>query len=399
MRAVSPPNIAPTPWPNTTLIERDGRRIYLVGTAHISQKSVDEVRTVIESVRPDTVCVELCQTRFDAMTDDSRWRKLDIFQVLKQKKALFLMANLALSAYQRRLGEKLGVEPGAELMAGVRQAEACGSKLVLADRDIQVTLKRTWSNLGFWGKNRILAGLVAGIFGATEELDEAELEQMKDRDTLTEKMKLFAEAHPKVKQPLIDERDLYLVSSIREAPGETIVAVVGAGHVPGMLENLETVVDRAAISVIPPPGLGARLAPWLIPALVVGGLAWGILDRGATGENLVDMLLAWVLPTSIGAAVGTIAALAHPLTVLAGLLSAPLTTLHPAIAVGMITAPIEAWKRRPTVADCERIKDDAESLAGWYKNPFLRVLVVFILSNLGASIGVWVGLGSIFGKG
>ncbi len=392
-------HITPTEWPNTTLVELEGRQIYLVGTAHISQNSVREVEAVISALRPDTVCVELCQTRYDALTDDSRWRKLDIFQVLKQKKALFLMANLALSAYQRRLGEKLGVEPGAELMAGVRKASEVGAKLVLADRDIQITLKRTWANLGFWGRNKILAGLVAGIFGATEELSEDELEKMKDRDTLTEKMKEFAVSHPRVKQPLIDERDLFLISSIREASGDKIVAVVGAGHVPGMLEHLRTTVDRAAISVIPPPGLGSRLAPWLVPALFVGGLIWGIQQRGATEQTLLEMLLAWVVPTSVGAGLGAIAALAHPLTILASILSAPLTTLHPAIAVGMIAAPIEAWKRRPTVADCERIRDDAESLGGWYKNPFLRVLVVFILTNLGASIGVWVGVGKLFGGG
>ena len=392
-------HITPTDWPNTTLVELEGRQIYLVGTAHISQNSVREVEAVISALRPDTVCVELCQTRYDALTDDSRWRKLDIFQVLKQKKALFLMANLALSAYQRRLGEKLGVEPGAELMAGVRKASEVGAKLVLADRDIQITLKRTWANLGFWGRNKILAGLVAGIFGATEELSEDELEKMKDRDTLTEKMKEFAVSHPRVKQPLIDERDLFLISSIREASGDKIVAVVGAGHVPGMLEHLRTTVDRAAISVIPPPGLGSRLAPWLVPALFVGGLIWGIQQRGATEQTLLEMLLAWVVPTSVGAGLGAIAALAHPLTILASILSAPLTTLHPAIAVGMIAAPIEAWKRRPTVADCERIRDDAESLGGWYKNPFLRVLVVFILTNLGASIGVWVGVGKLFGGG
>ncbi len=187
-------HITPTEWPNTTLVELEGRQIYLVGTAHISQNSVREVEAVIAALRPDTVCVELCQTRYDALTDDSRWRKLDIFQVLKQKKALFLMANLALSAYQRRLGEKLGVEPGAELMAGVRMAREVGAKLVLADRDIQITLKRTWANLGFWGRNKILAGLVAGIFGATEEISEADLEKMKDRDTLTEKMKEFAQS-------------------------------------------------------------------------------------------------------------------------------------------------------------------------------------------------------------
>ena len=284
-------------------------------------------------------------------------------------------------------------------MAGVRKAREHGAQLVLADRDIQTTLKRTWANLGFWGRNKILAGLLAGVFGATDEMSEEDLERMKDRDTLTEKMKEFAESHPKVKTPLIDERDLFLVSSVREAPGRRLVAVVVAGHVPGMLSHLDTPVDRAAISVIPPPGLASKLLPWLIPALFIGGLVWGIHSRGASEQTLWDMLLAWIIPTSLGAGLGTLAALGHPLTVLSSVVSAPLTTLHPAIAVGMIAAPVEAWQRRPTVADCERIRDDAESVRGWYRNPFLRVLVVFIISNLGATIGVWFGFGGLLGRG
>lgn len=384
----------PLPWPNVTLLERDDRRFYIVGTAHISAKSVDEVREVIRALRPDTVCVELCQTRYEAMTDETRWRKLDIFQVLRQKKVLFLMANLALSGFQRRLGERLGVKPGAELMAAIDEAHAHDSKLVLVDRDIQATLKRTWGSLGFFRKLTVMSELLAGFF-SKEEITEAQLENMKDRDVLSDMLAEFARQAPEIKEPLIDERDRWLISSIDEAPGRTVVAVVGAGHVPGMVAHFGEPVDREALARIPPPGPMARAMPWLLPAVLIGLLVYGLAGQGASGQNLEDMLLAWILPTAIGCAVGTAAALAHPLTVLAGFLAAPLTTLHPAIAAGMVTGPLEAWRRRPTVADCEAVRDDADTLKGWYGNPFLRVLLVFFLSNLGAAIGAWIGLGAL----
>lgn len=298
----------------------------------------------------------------------------------------------------RRLGQKFGVEPGAELKKAVERAEAAGARVVLADRDIQTTLKRTWANLGFFGRMRIRAELLAPIFGASEELTEDQLEAMKDRDTVSELFEKLAEEYPRIALPLIHERDLYLVSTVREAEGQTIVAVVGNGHVAGMLKHFETPVDRQAIEIIPPPGLLANAWQWLIPLFVVGGVAWGLYRQGATSENLLQMILAWVVTTGLGAGLGALAALAHPLTILASMLSAPITTLHPAIAVGMVAAPVEAWMRRPTVADCERISEDAQSLRAWFKNPFLRVLVVFILSNLGATVGVYVGLGRILGQ-
>lgn len=386
--------LSPLQSPNVTRLERDGRRFFIIGTAHVSARSVEEVRDVIAAVKPDTVCVELCQTRFDAMTDESRWRKLDIFQVLKQKKVLFLMSNLALSAFQRRLGERLGVKPGAELMAAVESSREANATLVLVDRDIQATLKRTWARLGFFRKLGLLNELLAGFF-SKEELTEAELERMKDRDVLSDMLAEFARQAPEIKGPLIDERDLWLASSVYEAPGQTVVAVVGAGHVPGMVAHFGAPVDRAALAVIPPPGPVSQAMQWLVPAALVGLLVYGVMAQGESERSLQELLLAWILPTAVGCAAGTAAALAHPLTVLAGFLSAPLTTLHPAIAAGMVTGPLEAWRRRPTVADCEAVRDDADTLKGWYGNPFLRVLLVFFLSNLGAAIGAWIGLGAL----
>lgn len=370
-----------------THLVHEGRDIYLIGTAHVSQKSVDEVERVIAEVQPDTVCVELDKSRYDSMLDEKRWQKLDLFQIIRQKKVLYLLANLALSAYQRKIGERMGVKPGAELMAAVKSAERIGAELVLADRDIQSTLKRTWHNLGFWNRSKLIGLLLSTPF-ATEELGEEQIEALKDRDTISEVLDELAKMMPDLKEPLIDERDRYLISSIVEAKGQKVVAVVGAGHVRGMIANLGKPVDRAAISVIPMPSPWGTFVAWLIPAIILGAFYFGWREHQS--ESLIQMLKAWVLPTSIGCGVFTLLSLAHPLTLIAGILSAPLTTLNPLIGVGMVTALIEAWLRKPTVADCEGVPDAILSLRGWYRNRATRVLLVFILSSIGASIGMLI---------
>lgn len=381
---------------NVRTIEIEGRTIHILGTAHVSKKSVDEVRRLIEEVRPDTVCVELCEARLAALTDEDRWKKLDIFKVFKEGKSLFLLANLAVGAYQRRLGQELGVMPGAELLAGVEAARANGAEVVLADRDVNTTLKRTWGSLSFWKKNQLLAAIMASLFdkGAKGDdgqvLDADAIEGLKDHANLSQMMAEFARALPEVKRPLIDERDLYLVSKVREAPGKTIVAVVGAGHVPGMVAQATTPVDRAALEALPKPGWWSRIWKWLVPAVLVGTFFLGL---GKTnGQAFGEMLAAWVLPTSLFSGVGTLLVGGRWQSILAALLASPITTVHPLVASGMIVGPVEAWARRPTVQDCENINRDVQSLRGFFKNPFTRTLIVAVGATIGSAVGAWVGL-------
>lgn len=373
---------------NVTHLQHDGRDIWLVGTAHVSQRSVEEVRAVIEEVQPDTVCVELDQMRYEALTDEQRWRKLDIFEIIKQKKVLLLLTSLVLSAYQRKMGEALGVRPGAELLAGVEKAREIGAEVVLADRDIQATLKRTWSNLGFTGKVKVLSMLMGGFFAA-QKITEDQIEELKDRDNISEMMTEFARIMPKAKEPLIDERDRFLMSKIREAPGKKIVAVVGAGHVAGMVANLETEVDREALSKIPGPSLTGTILKWLIPAIVLGAFYYGYTQH--SGDGLRQMLYAWVLPNSIVAGIFAIVAGARPLTILVSVIASPITSLNPTIGAGMVAGAVEAWIRRPTVEDCENVNEAAMTYRGLYKNRFTRVLVVAVLVTLGSAIGGWIG--------
>lgn len=374
--------------PNVTVLEHEGRTFYVVGTAHISERSVHEVRDTIEKVQPDTVAIELCQTRFDAMADPDRWRKLDIFQIIKQKKVLFTLAQLSLSSYQKRLGDKLGVQPGAEMAEAVKVAEEIGADVALVDRDIQATLKRTWRNLGFIGKFKVLGALTGGMF-SKEEITEDKLEELKDRDTISEMMKAFAEELPQVQVPLIDERDRYLMASTEKTVGEKVVVVVGAGHVPGMIKYQGTPTDLEALTVIPPPRRWVGLLKWIIPALMLAAFYFGYSKHG--GETLETMLLSWIVPNSVMAALLTLVAGGKLLSVLTAFVSSPITSLNPTIGAGIIVGLMEAWLRKPTVEDCERIPDDATSVAGIYRNPFTRVLLVAVMANLGSALGAYAG--------
>ncbi len=373
---------------NVTRLSYQGRDIHLIGTAHVSQRSVEEVQRVIREVRPDTVCVELDKMRYEAMTDEHRFRKLNIFQIIREKKVLFLLASLVLSSFQRRMGEKLGVKPGAELLAGVTTAEEVGAELVLADRDIQATLKRSWANLSFWNKMQLLSVMI-GSFFASNEITEEQIEELKDRDTINEMMGEFAKHMPQLQTPLIDERDRYLMSSIQEAPGKTIVAVVGAGHVNGMVGYLGSEVDREALSVIPKPTILSRSLKWIIPTIILTAFYWGYREH--SGQGLIEMLYAWVLPNSVGAALFAAIAGATPLTILIAAIASPITSLNPTIGAGMVAALVEAWRRNPTVEDCEGINDAILSIKGMYQNQFTRVLLVAVGATLGSALGAYVG--------
>ncbi len=368
---------------------RDGdRTIYLVGTAHVSADSVREVDAVIEAVRPDTVCVELCETRYNALTDESRWRKLDVFKVIREGKTLLLLANLAVGAYQRRLGAELGVVPGAELLQAARKAEEIGAELSLIDREIQTTLRRTWANVGFWKKS----GLLAAVVGATvsgQEVDAETIENLKGRAQLSEMLAEFAKELPEVKRPLIDERDEYMIAGIEEAPGKTIVAVVGAAHVPGMVANFGKAIDREALDAQPKKKVWVSMLKWLIPAIVLAAFTYGYSKH--EGQTLEAMLYAWILPNSIAAAFLTLVALGRPLSIITAFVASPITSLNPLLGAGMVVGLVEAWLRKPTVEDAENINRDVQTWRGFYKNAFTRVLVVAFMATIGSALGAWIG--------
>jgi pheromone shutdown-related protein TraB len=374
------------------VISLAGRTVYLVGTAHISARSEAEVREVIGRVRPDSVCVELDAARHRALAQGEAWREMDVVQVIRRKQSTLLLSHLVLAAFQRRLGQQLGVRPGAEMLAAIEAAEAVGAGLVLADRDLKITLRRTWGALRWWDKLRMTSQLMLTLV-LSPAIDEAEIEALKEKDMLSQVMETFAQAFPRVHRPLIAERDIYLAERIRAAPGATLVAVVGAGHVPGILAHLRPggePADLAPLCTLPPPGRVGRVLKWGIPALALGLIAYGFVAADAALS--LEMIKVWVLANGLLAALGALLALAHPLTILAAFVAAPLTSLNPMVAAGWVAGLCEAVLRRPRVRDFETIAEDIVTLRGFWRNGITHILLVVALANLGSSIGTFIGL-------
>jgi pheromone shutdown-related protein TraB len=376
-------------FPHTRIVEAKGRTIYLTGTAHISAKSVEEVEQLIRFIQPDAVCVELCPTRFQALREDAAWRNLDLFQVIRQGKTLLLLANLALTSFQKRMGERFGVRPGAEQIAAIREAELCGAQLVLADREVQITLKRSWSAIPWYRKMPVLANLLESVW-ANAEIDEAELENLKNQDQLSEVMEEFAKRLPEIRRPLIEERDVYLATKISETAGTKVVAIVGAGHVKGILSHLDQPQDLVPLEQLPSPSHLGRVLKWVIPTLVLAAFYFGY--RKHSGESMEEMLTAWILPNSIIAMLFSLAAGSKMLSALTAFVASPITSLNPTLGAGMIVGLVEAWLRKPKVADLMRLQEDTATLRGWYRNPFSRTLLVAAASTLGSALGALVGL-------
>jgi pheromone shutdown-related protein TraB len=371
-------------------LEVEGREFILVGTAHVSPESRDLVRRVIERENPDTVTVELDAQRYQALTDESRFQSLDIKEAIRKKQLSTLMVNLLLAAYQKRLGLKLGVLPGAELLEAIRVAEEKRIPVVLADRDVRVTLRRAWSSTSLLKKIFLLSAVLASIFDE-RKLTQEQIDELLKKDVLSELMRELGEAMPGLKSVLIDERDLYLSSRMRGAPGRRVVAVVGAGHLEGIAEALVSnrEADLADLNRIPPVSPVWTWVGWGFPAAILGAIVYIGWTQGgaAAGENI----LYWILASGTPCAIGAVLALAHPLTILAAFVSAPITTLSPVIGASYVTAFVQAYVRPPLVREFQTVAEDVTVFRMWWRNKLLRVFLAFVLPGLGASVGSILG--------
>lgn len=374
---------------SATTVELEGKLIHIVGTAHVSAKSVQDVRDAVAAVRPDTIAIELCEPRYQGMVKKSAWRETNLFRVVKEGKATFLLAQLAMQSFYRRLGKQLEVEPGAEMMAGAACAEETGARLELIDRRIDITLKRVWRHLGFWQRIKLF-GTMAGALFSSGEIGGEDIEALKKQDQLEAMMGKMGKAFPEIKKRLIDERDVYLAQKLRSAPGRRIVAVVGAGHVPGMLKAIREEVSLAELETLPPPSRWSKIWPWLIPAAVVALIAWGFWRGGM--ERGVDSIAIWIGVNGVLSALGAALVLAHPLAVLAAFVAAPITSLNPTIAAGWVAGLVQAWVRPPSVGDFEALPEAMETLKGFFLNPVVRILLVVVFANLGSSLGTFVAI-------
>ena len=370
-----------------SIININGKQIVLIGTAHVSKRSAEEVREVIEEVQPDTVCIELCQSRYESIVNRDKWKNMDIIKIIREKKTSLFFVSLLMSSFQKRMAKQLGVEPGLELVEGINAAKDSNAKLVLADRDIQATFMRIWRNMGFIGKMRLFFMIILSTF-EQEDINEEEMEKLKNQDMLTIVLSEFAKSFPGLKETLIDERDKYLAQKIKHSPGEKIVAVVGAGHVPGILEQINYEHDLNALSQIPKKLSIQKYIGYAIPIVIVLAIASTFTMDRAAG---IEQIIAWILWNGSLAAIGALIAWGHPVTIVVAFVAAPITSINPLLAAGWFAGLSEAYIRRPKVEDFERLADDIHSLKGFWHNKVTHVLLVVILANLGSSLGTFIG--------
>ena len=394
-KSVPPPSIDDTG--DVHRVSVGSREFVLVGTAHISSESVDLVRRVIDAERPDCVCIELDAQRYEALSQEQRWDELDLRQIVRNKQLSTLIANLMLASYQKRLGLKLGVTPGSELLEAARTAEQLGIPVVLCDRDIRVTLRRAWGSLSVFRKLMLVSSIAVSAF-ESPELSEEDLRRIRQKDVLSELMAELGSAMPALKRVLIDERDAYLAQKMRETEGDRVVAVVGAGHVEGMLEALreDRSVELDRINEVPGVSSVWKWVGWAIPALIIGSIAWIGITQGseAAGENA----LFWFLANAIPSGIGGVLALSHPATVFSAFVAAPFTSLTPVIGAGYIAAFVQTYVQPPKVAEFKSVGEDISSPSAWWRNRLLKIFLVFLLTTIGSIIGTWVGSIEIIGN-
>ncbi|MFA7455707.1 MAG: TraB/GumN family protein [Desulfobulbaceae bacterium] len=380
---------------DVAVINLKDKTVLLVGTAHISHQSTDLVREVIEQEKPDTVCIELDEKRYLALSRKQQWDNLDLKQIIRDKQLSTLLVNLILASYQKKLGGQLGIMPGTELLTAARTAEKTGSAMILCDRDVRVTLRRAWHATSLWKKMYLLASIITSLFDRTE-IDEEKLAELRRKDVLSELMSEIGAVIPDTKRVLIDERDIYMAEMIKKSPGSRLVAVVGAGHMEGILrvisENNRGRLDE--INTIPPVSKSWKTVGWAIPVLIILSLFLiGIREgAGAAGANVAY----WILANGIPSAIGAMIAFAHPATIVSAFAAAPITSLTPVIGAGYVTAFVQVMAAPPVVREFESVSTDIASFRGWWCNKLLRIFMVFLLTGLGSAIGTWIGGYKIF---
>jgi len=363
------------------------KEFLILGTAHVSRESAEKVASIIQEEKPDTVCVELCQSRYQSIRQKDRWLDMDIIKVIKEKKAFLLLTNLLLASFQKRIAKKLDINPGQEMIQAIKSADETGAEIELVDRDIRVTLSRTWIVMGFWGKIKLLFNLLLSL-GQVDDIKEEDIERMKQEDILESLLAEVGNSLPVLKSILIDERDMYLSQKIRQSPGKKILAVVGAGHVPGIKRNWDRKIDIEALEIIPPKKKITAALKWILPAAIIALFVYGFYRGGTSAGS--NMVILWILANGILAGLGASIALAHPYTILTAALAAPLTSLNPMIAAGWVSGLVEAFSRKPKVKDLESLHDDILTVKGFWKNKVTRILLVVVFTNLGSMLGTMV---------
>lgn len=372
---------------NVTRLEFEGKEILLIATAHVSKESAELVKQVIEEEKPDSVCIELDEDRYQNIKNPKAWENTDIIKVIKSKKVGFLLANLALGSYQKRIAQKLDTPVGGEMLQGIKSAEETGAELVLADRSIQTTFLRIWRKLSFIEKAKLITSFIIPGDDDDEELTDSDLQELLQKDMLESALSDMRKEFPKIGDILVSERDQFLAAKIKTAPGKKVVAVLGGAHVPGVTEEIHKKQDIESINVVPPKKKIGKIIGWAIPAVILFLIIYAFAMNFETG---MQQLSSWVLWNGTLAALFTALFLGHPLSILTAFVAAPITSLNPMLACGWFAGLVQATVKKPTVQDVMNVHTDIFSIKGLYRNRFLKALMIVVFANIGSSIGTFV---------
>ncbi|MBQ1483087.1 MAG: TraB/GumN family protein [Erysipelotrichaceae bacterium] len=363
-----------------------GKQIYLVKTAHVSKSSVEDVDACVKEIDPDSICIELDEQRYRKLKDPQAWRETDIVKIIKDRQVGFLMVNLILASFQKRMASSLGSTSGAEMIEGIRLAEENNKHLVLADRPIKTTFSRIWAKLQGKEKIKLLSTIIGSLF-EDEEISEEDLARLKEADALEAALLEVSKEFPTAKEVLVDERDRYLAQKIKTAPGDKVVAIIGAAHAGGIARHIEEDTDLKTLETVEKKKGFSSYIKYLIPALIVLLIVMTIFNNKDLG---LSQIRSWILWNGTLSALGVLLAAGHPLSILTAFIMSPITSLNPLLAAGWFAGLVEAYLRKPKVRDFEDLSEDTSSFKGFWKNRVTRTLMVVLFANLFSSIGTFI---------
>ena len=377
---------------NIVKLNYKDKEIYLLKTAHVSKNSVEDVDEAFNEINPDSICIELDKARFDSISNKDNWRNQDISKVIKEGKVGLLLVNIILSSFQKRMAKSLDSNNGGEMMEGIKLSKENNKELVLADRSVNTTFSRIWNSLGTYEKAKLIVSIVSSVFD-DEEITEEDIKALKEADALEAALNDVSKEFPGVKKVLVDERDQYLAQKIKNAPGNRILAIIGAAHAKGIEKNLKNDVDTNELEKVnKKKGIGTFIK-WAIPILIIAMIIITIINNRDAG---IEQIKSWILWNGTAAALGTLICGAHPLTIITAFIAAPITSLNPLLSAGLFAALVEAKLRKPKVKDFEDITEDTSSVKGFFKNRVTKILLIFVFANLFSSIATFISGAGIF---
>ena len=366
----------------------------IIGTAHVSEESVNEVKDAIYEQHPDIVAIELDRGRYakikNKMMGIEEDDEISVTRIIKENKVGLFLVSTLLGYFQSKIGDEVNVDPGSEMIGAIEACEDLNIPIALIDREINITLQRALNKMGFMEKAKFAYGLLLSIFGLDDDEDDIDIEELKKSENIDDMMEIFKDEAPSVYEVLVHERDAYLAGRIMQIPHEKVIAVVGAGHRPGIekyLDNPETLPDLRDLEVINEK----KGIPWLKILIAMIPILFVVIFFLAffNGINITGNIYEFIVISMLMGFIGSILSGSKIQSAIVGGVVAPLTIIHPLLAAGWFSGLTEAKFRKVRNSDIKNLTK-IESLRDLWNNNIFRILLVVIGTNLGVSLATLV---------